>query len=82
MEARNPYECSHGEALDNLIRAAGRAGTATSGLVIDFAIDSHMRNLSLWKGVVLAKLEAKEPPFKPGDKVVRKTGSKEAETVT
>ncbi len=77
-----PYDCPPDEALENLILAAGRAGISASGLVMNSMADSHMKEVRLWKGVVLSMLEGKKPPFKIGDKAEWTMGDKKRGEVT
>lgn len=69
MSAKWAYDLSNSELLGKLVNVAARAGISGSGLVIDCGSQSYFSDLRYLKGVVLARLEGKKPPFKTGDRV-------------
>ena len=70
MDTLTAYDAPDEELMDRLIRAAATAGTATSGLCFDPAAGLHIAQMRYLKGVVLARLAGKKPPFQPDARVV------------
>ena len=66
----NAYELDNEALLKEFMNACGRAGTSNSGLCYDLAASEHLKYAHYLKGVVLAKIEGEDPPFKPGDIVI------------
>lgn len=63
------YEIPAEELLDRFMRATAQAGVSNSGLVIDVAAGFDHANMRYFRGVVLARMEGKTPPYKSGGKV-------------
>lgn len=69
------YDMPHEELLRNFADACAEAGTANSGFVFDIMGPVHVANARYLKGVLLSRLEGKQPPFKRGNMVQPKAGS-------
>ena len=69
---RDPFTLTNGELVHELVNASARAGVSGSGLVIDLSGSDDLNRARYLQRVVLARLDFKAPPFKPGDKVQAK----------
>jgi hypothetical protein len=65
-EQKTAYEISDVELTNKLIQTAAKAGTATSGLIIDIMGSVHVTNLHYYKGCILARLAGLKPEIQPG----------------
>ena len=74
------YEMDNRTLLKEFWMACARAGVSGSGLVIDVAGPSNAEEARYLKGVLLARLEGKKPPFKRGD-VVNPVGGGQPRTI-
>lgn len=63
------YEMSNRELVNDFANACARAGISGSGLVIDCAAGYNFSEMHYLRGVMLARLEGKTPPFKRDDVV-------------
>ncbi|MBU2036631.1 hypothetical protein KJ866_00245 [Patescibacteria group bacterium] len=64
---KNPYDWDNGLLLAKFMMVCMKAGN--SGNISDFGppASDDSAQLSYLKGAVMARLEGKKPPFKPGD---------------
>ena len=68
--SRSIFDIGHDDLVGLLVVAAVKAGAATSGGVFDPTGPTRVVELRHLRGIVLARLEGKNPPpFRPGDKV-------------
>ncbi len=63
------YEMSHEELVNYFMRICARAGTASSGLVIDVTGLYEAAEAKYLKGVLLARLDGQKPPFKREEEI-------------
>ena len=64
------YEMDPAELVENMAKACANAGRSNSGYVIDIKGSDYARMASYFKGVVLARLTNKKPPFSRNQKVI------------
>ncbi len=69
------YDLTNEELVEKLKSACARAGCSNSGLVIDVMAGSDLEHARYLAGVVLSRLNGKQPPFKSGMTVRVKPGS-------
>lgn len=68
--ANSPYLLSNTDLLNTFMRACSRAGASNNGMVIDFMAPYDAQYAQYLKGVVLARIDGKQPPFTEGSIVV------------
>ncbi len=66
----NAYELSNEALLKEFMTACARAGTSNSGLCYDPMAGINLSQAHYLRGVALARIEGKNPPFKPEDKIL------------
>lgn len=69
------YEMTNDELVNAFFVAASQAGFSGSGLVIDPSAMAYADEAHYLSGVMLSRLENKQPPFIRGDEVTAKPGA-------
>ncbi len=77
MAQKSAYDLENEELLRMFMNACARAGVSGSGLVIDPSAGYELAEAHYLKGVVLARMEGKRPPFKAGDEIISESGVRE-----
>jgi hypothetical protein len=72
--SESAYTLSNDELLRQFSRASAEAGTSNSGLVIDCGASYYKQRMKYLFGVLLSKLEGKQPPFPEGSFIKPKYG--------
>ena len=77
MAQESAYNLDNEGLLKIFMNACARAGVSRSGLVIDPPAGYELAEAHYLKGVVLARMEGKRPPFKAGDEIISESGVRE-----
>lgn len=64
------YDYTNEELIDAVGRAAAQSGFSNSGMVIDIMAGSHRQEYIYLRGVLLSRLDGKQPSARRGDIVV------------
>jgi hypothetical protein len=72
----NPYAWNNEKLVHEFMHATAKSANANSGLVIDVTGPIHAKRVHYLKGVLLARLDGKQPPFSPGAALRIKHGAR------